>query len=80
MDGSKSKRCQSTKQFALNLSYNGVDIPMAFFDERLSTVAVEKILINEADMSREKRSKSVDKMASSFILQGALEYLQNIEH
>ncbi len=80
MDGTKSKRCQSTKQFALNLSYNGIDIPMAFFDERLSTVAVEKILINEADMSREKRNKSVDKMASSFILQGALEYLQNIEH
>ena len=58
MDGTKSKRCQSTKQFALNLGYEGIDVAMAFFDERLSTVAVERVLIDEADMSREKTSRS----------------------
>ncbi|MGB1360745.1 MAG: Holliday junction resolvase RuvX [Alphaproteobacteria bacterium] len=79
MDGTKSKRCQSTKQFALNLGYEGLDIAMAFFDERLSTVAVERVLIDEADLSRDKRAKAVDKMASSFILQGALDYLDNLE-
>ena len=78
MDGTVSRRCQATNQFALNLGYQGVELPMAFYDERLSTVAVERILINEADMSRKKRSAVVDKMASGFILQGALEFLDGL--
>ena len=80
MDGGVTQRCQSTKQFALNMEYAGVDLPVAFFDERFSTVAVEKILINEADMSRAKRGEVVDKMAASYILQGALEYIENLEN
>ncbi len=77
MNGTPSKRCQATKQFALNMAYHGVNLPMTFFDERLSTVAIDKILIKEADMSRAKRKQAVDKMAAGFILQGALEYLEN---
>ena len=77
MDGTASKRCQSTRQFALNMEYNGVAENIAFYDERLSTVAIDKILINEADMSRAKRKTVVDKMAAGFILQGALNYLEN---
>lgn len=78
MDGSVSKRCQSTRQFALNMVYNGIMVNMAFYDERLSTVAIDKILIGEADISRTKRKTVVDKMAAGFILQGALGYLETI--
>lgn len=77
LDGTPSKRCQSTRQFALNLEYHGVSLPMAFFDERLSTVAIDKILVQEADMSRNKRGEVIDKMAAGFILQGALEYIMH---
>ena len=78
MDGTVSKRCQATQQFALNCGYEGIDLPMAFYDERLSTVAIERILIDEADMSRKKRGAVVDKMAAGFILQGALELLEGL--
>ncbi len=78
MNGTVSKRCQATKQFALNMQYYGVDCAVAFFDERLSTVAVDTILINEADMSRAKRKNAVDKMAAGLILQAALEYIKNM--
>ena len=74
MDGSDGPRVQSTRQFAANL-LERFDIPIAFWDERLSTMAVERVLVNEADMSRRKRSAVVDKMAASYILQGALELM-----
>ena len=74
MDGSEGPRCQSTRQFAANL-LKKFDIPIAFWDERLSTVAVERILIDEADLSRQKRANVIDKMAASYILQGALDRL-----
>ena len=77
MDGSEGPRCQSTRQFAANLLQK-FDIPIAFWDERLSTVAVERILIDEADLSRQKRSNVIDKMAASYILQGALDRLATI--
>ena len=74
MDGSDGPRVQSTRQFAANL-LERFDIPIAFWDERLSTMAVERVLVNEADMSRQKRSAVVDKMAASYILQGALDLM-----
>ena len=72
MDGSEGPRCQSTRQFAANL-LAVFDIPIAFWDERLSTAAVERILIGEADMPRKRRAALVDKMAAAYILQGALD-------
>ena len=77
MDGSEGPCSQSTRQFAENL-LGKFEIPIAFWDERLSTVAVERILIDEADLSRQKRGEVVDKMAASYILQGALDRLATI--
>ena len=74
MDGSEGPRAQSTRQFAENLLGRS-DIPIAFWDERLSTVAVERLLIDEADLSRRKRGDVVDKMAASYILQGAIDLI-----
>ena len=71
MDGSEGPRCQSVRQFATNLAQH-FDIPMAFWDERLSTAGVERTLL-EADVSRAKRAEVIDKMAASYILQGALD-------
>jgi len=74
MDGTEGKRCQSSRQFARNLiSVAKWDMPIAFWDERLSTSAVERVLIEQADMTRARRGQVVDKMAASFILQGALD-------
>jgi putative Holliday junction resolvase len=73
MDGSEGPRCQSVRQFAVNL-LGFVDLPIAFWDERLSTVAVTRTLL-EADMSRKRRAEVVDKMAAAYILQGALDAL-----
>ncbi|MDF1846531.1 MAG: Holliday junction resolvase RuvX [Parvibaculaceae bacterium] len=76
MDGSEGPRVQSTRTFARNLSPK-IDIPIFFWDERLSTVAVTRTLL-EADTSRKKRAEVVDKMAASFILQGVLERLRSM--
>jgi len=73
MDGTEGPRCQSIRQFATNLEQM-VDLPMAFWDERLSTAAVNRLMI-EADLTRKRRSELVDKMAASYILQGALDFL-----
>ncbi len=76
MDGSEGPRCASTRQFAANLErIAGIDLPMAFWDERLSTAAVQRFLIDEADMTRKRRAQVVDKMAAAYILQGALDAL-----
>ena len=72
MDGSEGPRCQSVRQFAANLLARA-DMPLAFWDERLSTAAVERLLVEEADLSRRRRGQVVDKMAAAYILQGALE-------
>ena len=73
MDGSEGPRCQSVRQFASNL-LEKTDIGIAFWDERLSTAAVTRTLI-EADVSRARRKEVVDKMAAAYILQGALDFL-----
>ncbi|WP_394805266.1 Holliday junction resolvase RuvX [Kordiimonas aquimaris] len=70
MDGSEGPRCQSTMAFSRNLAEK-IPLPQALWDERLSTAAVERTLI-EADRSRARRKELVDKMAAAYILQGAL--------
>jgi len=74
MDGSEGPRCQSARQFAANLLQLR-DLPIAFWDERLSTQAVERMLVREADASRRRRAELVDKLAAAYILQGALDSL-----
>lgn len=73
MDGTEGPRVQSTKAFARNLSQL-TDIPLIFWDERLSTQAAERPLL-EADSSRKRRKEVIDKMAAAYILQGALDRL-----
>lgn len=73
MDGSEGPRVQATKAFARNLSKIS-DLPIVYWDERLSTVAAERAMI-EADMSRKKRAAKIDAAAAGFILQGALDRL-----
>jgi len=81
MDGSEGPRCQSIRDFAKNILkrddlFDGEPV-IALWDERLSTSAVQRFLIDEIDMSRAKRSEVVDKLAALHILQGALERLAN---
>lgn len=73
MDGSEGPRCQSTRAFARNLE-KLTPLPIAFWDERLSTVAAERAML-EADMSRKRRAEVIDHVAAGFILQGALDRL-----
>jgi putative holliday junction resolvase len=74
MDGSEGPRCQSTRAFARNFD-KLVDLPIGFWDERLSTVAAEKALL-EADTSRRRRAEVIDHVAASYILQGVLDRLR----
>ena len=76
MDGSEGPRAQSTRAFARNFS-RLTDLAIAFWDERLSTAAVERELI-AADVSRAKRAKVIDEHAAIFILQGALDRLTSL--
>jgi len=69
MDGTEGPRCQSTRAFARNLS-RLTGLPIGFWDERLSTVAAERALL-EADTSRKRRSEVIDHVAAGYILQGA---------
>ncbi len=84
MDGTEGPRCQSVRHFAENMisskqllgnAFTSNELEIAFWDERLSTVAIQRLLVGEADMSRGKRAKAVDKMAAAYILQGALDAL-----
>ena len=74
MDGNEGPACQSVRQFAVNLN-NILNIGITFWDERLSTSAMERLLTKEADLSRHRRSEIIDKMAAAYILQGALDSL-----
>jgi putative Holliday junction resolvase len=76
LDGSEGPRAQSTRAFARNLAAQ-VDVPIVFWDERLSTAAVERHLI-EADASRKRRTEVIDRMAAAYILQGALDRLKRL--
>ncbi len=74
MDGSEGPRAQSTRTFARNLA-RLTSLSIVFWDERLSTAAVERMLI-QADTSRAKRDKVIDKLAAAYILQAALDALR----
>jgi len=77
MDGSEGPRAQSTRAFARNLA-RLTELPIALWDERLSTAAVERELI-AADMSRARRAAVIDQHAATFILQGALDRLRHLD-
>ncbi|MDA4846768.1 Holliday junction resolvase RuvX [Hoeflea poritis] len=76
MDGSQGPRAQATRAFVRNLETK-TDLDFAFWDERLSTVAAERALL-EMDVSRKKRAQRIDAAAAAFILQGALDRLSSL--
>ena len=76
MDGTEGARAQSCRAFARNV-LRVKDLPIAFWDERMSSMAVNRMLIDEADTSRARRAEVVDKAAAAWILQGALDRLRN---
>jgi putative Holliday junction resolvase len=75
LDGSTGPRVQATQAFARNPT-RMTALPIAFWDERLSTAAVQRMLTDEADLSRKRRGELVDKAAAAYILQGLLESLR----
>ena len=77
MDGSEGPRAQSTRAFARNLT-GRTALPITFWDERLSTVAAEKALL-EADTSRKRRAEVIDHVAAGYILQGVLDRLKHLD-
>jgi len=78
MDGTEGVRCQSNRALGRNLLRLKPDLPITFWDERLSTAAVTRVLIDEHDVNRKRRAEVVDKMAAGWILQGALERLRGL--
>ena len=76
MDGSEGPRCQSTRAFARNLA-RITELPITYWDERLSTVAAERALL-EADTSRKRRGQVIDHVAAGYILQGALDRMRHL--
>lgn len=76
MDGTEGPRAQAARAFAREV-LKRKELPIAFWDERLSTAAVQRMLTDEADMSRKRRAEVVDKAAAAYILQGALEAMRN---
>ena len=74
MDGIEGRACQSIRQFGYNI-IEQISIGITFWDERLSTSAVELFLIKDLNMTRNKRSEVIDKLAATYILQGALDAL-----
>lgn len=77
MDGSEGPRAQATRAFARNLD-RLLEMPITFWDERLSTVAAERALL-EADTSRKRRAEVIDHVAAGFILQGVLDRLAHLK-
>jgi len=77
MDGTVGPKAQSSNSLANNL-FKDINLPILLWDERLSTSAVEKMLI-QADITRDKRKKNIDKLAASYILQGFLDLILKIE-
>lgn len=74
MDGNEGRQAQSVRTFVDNL-LDLRDLNIAFWDERLSTVAVERMMVEKADLSRKKRNKVVDRAAAAYILQGVIDFL-----
>lgn len=79
MDGTQGPQCQRVRQFARDLLIR-IDLPLAFWDERLSTAAVDRMLIREADLSRKRRRAVIDRAAAAYILQGALDAMHAQRH
>lgn len=77
MDGTEGVRCQSNRALGRNL-LRLRDLPIVFWDERLSTAAINRMLIDEHDMSRQRRGEVVDKLAAAYILQGALDRMEHL--
>ena len=77
MDGTEGARCQSTRAFARSHT-RMTDLPITYWDERLSTVAAEKALL-EADTTRKRRAEVIDHVAASYILQGLLDRLGHMK-
>ncbi len=77
LDGSDGPRTQASRAFVRNLLALR-DVPIAFWDERLSTAAVERMLIREVDATRARRAQIIDKLAAAYILQGALDRLSRL--
>ncbi len=75
MDGTEGRRCQSTRAFVRNLT-RMTALPIMYWDERLSTVAAERALL-DADTSRKRRDEVIDHVAAGYILQGALDRMRN---
>ncbi len=76
MDGTEGARCQSTRAFARNLT-RLTEVPITYWDERLSTVAAERALL-EADTTRKRRAEVIDHVAAAYILQGALDRIHHL--
>ncbi len=80
LDGGEGRATQSARALARNLLKNGglpiPDMPIAFWDERFSTAAVERMMIS-GDMTRRRREKTIDKSAAAYMLQGALDAMKN---
>lgn len=76
MDGTEGVRAQSNRALARNI-LRLKDLPIAFWDERLSSAAVNRMMIDEFDITRQRRGQAVDKLAATWILQGALERMRN---
>ena len=77
MDGTEGPRCQATRAFARNIA-RLTDMPIGFWDERLSTVAAERALL-EADTTRKRRAEVIDHVAAGYILQGALDRMRHLK-
>ena len=73
MNGTEGERCEMVRAFAEKIAAANPNVEIIFWDERLSTVAAEKFLIESADVSRAKRRKVIDKLAAVYILQGWLD-------
>lgn len=73
MNGTEGERCEMVRAFAEKIAAANPNVEIIFWDERLSTVAAEKFLIESADVSRAKRKKVIDKLAAVYILQGWLD-------
>ena len=78
MDGTEGPRAQSSRAVARNLLRLRPELVITFWDERMSSMAINRFLIDEADINRARRAEVVDKMAAGWILQGALERLRGL--
>ncbi len=77
MDGTEGPACQAVREYA-RLLVEALAVPVTFWDERLSTAAVERMLVQEADLSRARRAAVVDRAAAAYILQGLLDALPDL--